>query len=194
VSILKRSLVCALLLLAANCTRDVRFAGQPIKKPVAVVLRVSDQAAQANDMGGIAAIVESVTQRLTEEGVEHQLYLEDDAAPPAPRIDIEVVIWHPGDEELRRQGAVVGLLGPFGMVGLIAGAGGIVMTSVSAGTAVVDCQAYAEGATEPTYRARFHHGLDSLAVDGQQSVGDTIGDTIGRELFEGKGRPKRFGP
>jgi len=182
----------ALLLSLSHCaSRPIQFAGKPVKKPIAVVLRVSDQAAKANDMGGIAAIVDAVTDRLTEEGLAHRLYLEDGAAPEPPRVDIDVVLWNPGDEELRRQGTAVGLLGPLSLVG---GGVGLAMTAASVGSVIVDCQGYAEGATKPTYQARFQQHLVSLDVDGQQSAGSRIGARIGTELINGVSRQHPIGP
>lgn len=188
----KALVACASLLLATQCTqKPLKFAGGPVKKPIAVVLRVSDQAAAANDMGGIAAIVEAVTERLTDEGLQHQLYLGEGDAPPPPRVDIEVVLWNPGDEELRRQGTAVGLLGPLSFVGGVAGG---VMSLAGAGSVVVDCQAYAEGSTKPTYQNRFQRSLVSVAVNAQQDVGEFIGNRIGSELIVGLPRDGRFGP
>jgi hypothetical protein len=51
----------ALTALSCSSRESVALVGQPVRKPVAVLVHVSDEAAATDDGGGTATLVEAVT-------------------------------------------------------------------------------------------------------------------------------------
>jgi hypothetical protein len=99
-----------------------KLLGQPIKRPIAVLVRVSDEAAKVDDLGATAALVETLTEGLAERGVKSDVFARDDDNPPTPRIEIWVEKWDPGDEARRAGFRATTLLVPLTSLGQIGAA------------------------------------------------------------------------
>lgn len=140
--------------------------GQPIKKEVAVLVRVSKEAVHADKFGGIASIVEVVTEGLTKRGIPNQLYAADDDHPGTPRIEIWVTKWGEGDADLREAGQVTG-----GIVGAM-------VQSAGAGEFEVVSKIYREGDAEPVCVHKHSGSVDPDDAGATVGVGDSVGSSI----------------
>lgn len=58
------------------------LAGQPIRKPIAVLVRVSAEAAKTDELGGTAGIVDAVERELASRGIRHQVFAGTTIALP----------------------------------------------------------------------------------------------------------------
>ena len=140
--------------------------GQPIKKELAVVVRVSKEAVHGDKFGGIAAMADVVTEGLTKRGVANQLYAADDDHPRAPRIEIWVMRWSETNSDLKEAGGIVGgLIG----AGLQAGA---------SGEYEVDVKIYREGDAQPACIRKHTGVVDTDDAASDESAGESIGGRI----------------
>jgi hypothetical protein len=139
--------------------------GQPVKKEVAVLLRVLKDT-DGDQFGGIAAIAETVTDGLTKRGIANQLYAANDDHPGTPRIEIWVSKWTAGDSDLQTTGRVVG-----GIVGAAIGGAG-------AGEYKVSVKVYRQGDAEAVCVRRDSGSVDASDADGAASLGESIGKWI----------------
>jgi hypothetical protein len=137
--------------------------GQPITKEVSVFVHVSKEAAHTDELGGIAGLVEKVTDGLSQRGVKHQLFAADDEHPHAPMIEIWVLKWDQGDRESRAEaGAAFGLIGQ----GLTAG-----------GYEVVS-RVYRDGDTKPSCEYRYKGSIFGNDEAASSSQGESVGSSI----------------
>jgi hypothetical protein len=152
--------------LAACASGPRLILGQPIKKEVAVLLRVSTTGTAGDQFGGIAAIAETVTEGLKKRGIANQLYSAADDHPGTPRIEIWVTHWSAGNAGLSEAGRVVG-----GLVGAaIQGAG--------EGTYKVIVKIYREGDAEPVCVREHSGGFNPDDAAEDVSTGEDLGSTI----------------
>jgi len=142
--------------------------GQPIKKEVAVLVRVSKDT-DGDRFGGIGAIAETVTDGLTERKIANQLYAADDDHPGTPRIEIWVTHWGAGNANLRASGRVVG-------VG--AGVLGGVMQLAGRGDYEVIVKIFRDGDSEPVCVRRHFGMVDPDDAGATVSAGERVGSAI----------------
>ncbi|HEY6559089.1 MAG TPA: hypothetical protein VI072_17515 [Polyangiaceae bacterium] len=181
----------ALLALAAfSCAsrQAPTLVGQPIKKPVAVLVRVSDEVAQTDDFGGTASLVETIERGLAERGVESEIFAADDDNPPAPRIEIWVERWDAGDRG-ERAAMRLGTTTATAVASHIAG-GGIIATVSTAGAYIVHCRIYREGETQPAYVHRYSGRIVGTEAEASADEGEDVGESIVADAFR-KPRAKR---
>jgi len=162
------------VVVAACASTPPLLLGRPVTKPVAVLLRVSDDAANTDELGGTLGITEAVTGGLTERGVANQLYAADDDHPLTPRIEIWVLRWDPGERGVR------------------AGLGGIslLVTPVALGTPLADgdytvvCRVYREGEAQPALNRRYSGVIAGTDEDSSNSLGESVGRRILADAFD----------
>ena len=136
-----------------------------------MLVRVSKEAVHADKFGGIATIVEVVTEGLTKRGIPNQLYAADDDHPGTPRIEILVTKWGEGDAGLREAGQIVG-----GLVGAgLQGAG--------EGDYEVIAKIYREGDAEPVCVHEHSGRVDPDDAAATVGVGDRVGSSILNEVL-----------
>ncbi len=112
-------------------------------RQVAIVVRVSDQVNRADDEGGVAELVETITNGLKEHGMESEVYTAADDHPPPPRIELDVVNW-----STPLTGVAAQLFGP---------ANGI----------VVDCSVFLDSNARRTFYQRFEVSPPLVMLGGQ---------------------------
>jgi hypothetical protein len=165
-----RSLGCSLFvpLVAACASQPPLLLGQPIKKEVAVLLRVSKDTG-GDRFGGIAALAETVTGGLSEQGVANRLYASDDDHPGTPRIEIWVTRWGSGDESLRDAGGAIGVVMPLtGAVMRLAGGGEIELV----------VKVFREGDEAPACVRKYVRSTDPDDAAGVVSTGEILGGRV----------------
>lgn len=136
--------------------------GEPVRKELAVLVRVSKAASLADNAGGTEAIVDRVTNGLSERGIQNQIYAADDDHPKAPRIEIWVRSWN-----INGGGAVEGATLGLGVAGQIATAGGYNVVA----------RVYRDGAAKPCefeYSGTSFSNSDTASADKGDSVGGSI--------------------
>jgi hypothetical protein len=145
-----------------------KLAGQPIRRPIAVLVRVSAEAARTDELGGTAGIVDAVERGLAERGVRYQLFTADDDHPPAPRIEIWVQRWDAGD---RGERTGVGIA--FGVLGQLA----------AAGDYVVVLRVYRDGEARAAVQQTYQGSILGTDEDASLSKGESVGGVILDEVF-----------
>jgi hypothetical protein len=151
---------------AACASSPPLLLGQPIKKEVAILVHVSKAVAHTDELGGTAAMVEALSEGLSERGVRNQVYAADDDHPGTPRIEIVVEKFDPGDAESRRVGAA------FGVIGSAAA-----MAGDGSGYDVV-VRFYRDGDAQPSCQRRFKGGIGGTDVSASSDAGDSVGSSI----------------
>jgi hypothetical protein len=180
--------VLALVALSCASRQAPALVGQPIQKPVAVLVRVSDEVVQTDDFGGTASLVETIERGLAERGVESEIFAADDDNPPAPRIEIWVERWDAGDRGERaamRLGTGTATAVATGIAG-----GGIVGSLATAGGYVVLCRIYREGETQPAYVHRYSGMIVGTEAEASADEGEDVGESIVTDALR-KPRAKR---
>jgi hypothetical protein len=153
----------ALSLWACAPTQPPKLMGQRITKPVALVVHVSKEAGAQNDLGGTAAMIETLAERLKKEGVESRIFAGPDDHPPPPRIEIQVEAWDVGD---RGDRAAAGFwLGP------IAGVAG-------SGKYSVVFSVFREGDQQPVHTERYTGFISGTDETVSTSKGESLGSSI----------------
>ena len=153
-----------------------KLVGQPIKKEVALLVRVSDAAAETDDLGGTAGLVDGVTESLGELRVENQVFAADDDHPPAPRIELWVERWDAGDRK-ERTGATLATEG-IGTAGAVVPGLGVVGALFTAGGYSVLCKVYTKDGARP---ARVHR-YSGMLIDSDPEVSARLGERVGRAI------------
>jgi hypothetical protein len=148
-----------------------KLVGQPITKPIAVLVRVSDEAAKTDELGGTAGVVEAVSNGLSERGVPNQIFAADDDNPPAPRIEIWVEKWDAGHRGERAGASFV-----FGVVGQAATAGGY----------AVVCRIYRSGETKPAFTRRYSGIILGTSETASADRGESVGEAILRDSLRAR--------
>ncbi len=155
-------------LIAACATASVACGGaahqileHPVHRPVAIVVQVSDQVNGADDVGGVAELVETVTNGLKEHGMDSEIYTAADDHPPPPRIELNVVYW-----STPLSGVAAQLLG-------------------QANQMVVDCSVFLDSNAGRTFYQRFEVGSPVFSFGGQDpaAAGGEAGAQILRRLL-----------
>jgi hypothetical protein len=137
--------------------------GQRITQPLALVLRVSKAAGDQNDLGGTAAMIETLVEQLKKQGVESRIFAGPDDHPPPPRIEIQVEEWSVG-ERGERAGAGF-LLGP-------------IATAATAGKYSVLFMVYRQGDQQPVHTQRYAGSIWSSSETASTGVGESLGGFI----------------
>lgn len=130
--------------------------------------------AGGDQFGGIATMVETVTEGLDERGIHNQVYAADDDHPGTPRIEILVTKWGEGDADLREGGRAVG---PFS--GLV----GAALQAAGEGDYEVLVSIYREGDTTPTCVHKHAGRVNPDDADATARAGSTVGSSILREAL-----------
>lgn len=160
--------------------------GQPVKRPIAVVVRVSNEAAEMDDGGGTAALVETLTAGLEERGLRAQLFMREDDNPPGPRIEVNIEKWDPGDQKRRSGVAAATVLVPLAAFAQLG----------AQGEYSVLCTIVREGESQPAHQRR-HSGL-MFGITGSSSTsnGELVPSSILSDAFSdpGQGQRRRRGP
>jgi hypothetical protein len=103
---------------AACASEPPMLRGQPIRKPVAILVRISDEAARTDQLAGTATLVETVSTGLSNRGVQNQIFAADDDNPPPPRIELWIEKWDAGAPGERATASLVaGLIGELATIG-----------------------------------------------------------------------------
>jgi hypothetical protein len=150
-------------------TRPPMLRGQSIKKPIAVLLRVSEEVGETDDLGGTATLVDAVAGGLTDRGLQYQLFTAKDDNPPTPRIEIWVEKWDTGDRA-KRAGATF----MFGVVGQVATAGGY----------SVVCKIFRDGEVEPASVFGYSGSIMDTDESASTSNGSAVGNSIVGDAFK----------
>ncbi len=179
----------ALAAFACASRQAPALVGQPIKKPVAVLVRVSDEVAQTDDFGGTASLVETIERGLAERGVKTEIFAADDDNPPAPRIEIWVERWDDGSRGERATTALAAETTGVAVAG-IAG-GGVIGSLATAGGYAVLCRIYREGETQPAYVHRYSGRIVGTEADVSADEGEDVGEAIVADALR-KPRAKRM--
>jgi hypothetical protein len=154
-----------------------KLVGRPIRSEVAILVKVSDEAARSDDMGAIASMVETLSSQLTEAGIRNQVYAADDDHPPAPRIEILVEKWAAPSRDSRGVGYVFGLAGQL----------------ATAGEYSVVCKIYTQDNDQRPALVRTYTGF-VIGIDegASASQGESVGNSIRRAaLAEGHPTPSK---
>lgn len=160
--------------------------GQPVRRPIAVVVRVSDQAAKTDDMGGTAALVETLTAGLEERGLRTQLFMREDDNPPGPRIEVNIEKWDPGDLQRRTGAALATAVTPFGGFAAIG----------AAGAYSVLCTIVREGESRPALQRRYSSQMFGVTGSSSTNNGEMVANSILGDAFSppGQGQRRKRGP
>lgn len=78
------------LWLLSACGSSTKLLGHPVRRPIAIVVRISDEVAKNDDGGAVASLVDAMLDGLHERGLDGQVYAAPDEHPPAPRIEVRV--------------------------------------------------------------------------------------------------------
>lgn len=157
----------AIALLGAACASGPPLLlGQPIKKEVAILVHVSKAAAHTDELGGTAAMVEALSNGLSERGVRNQVYAADDDHPGTPRIEIMVETFDLGDVEGRRVGGAFGVIGT--AVAMAEGGGGY----------EVVVKFYRDGDEQPACQRKFTGEISATDMSAAADAGDSVGSSI----------------
>jgi hypothetical protein len=145
-----------------------------------VLVRVSDAAADSDDFGGTAAIVETITDGLVERGVANEIFAADDDNPPAPRIEVWVEHWDAGNRGKR---AVTSLAADTaGIHALGVAGGGLVGALAMSGGYLVVSKIYPEGGSQP-YVCRYSGKIMSREAEASTDKGESVGTAILEDAF-----------
>lgn len=122
-----------------------------------------------DQFGGIATMVETVTQGLDDRGIRNQVYAADDDHPGTPRIEILVTKWGEGNADLRESGRAVGALGGFV---------GAALQAAGEGDYEVLVSIYRDGDTTPTCVHKHAGRVNPDDADATARTGSTVGSAI----------------
>jgi hypothetical protein len=177
-----RALLFAIAVAAASCAPrgKLKLVGQPVPREVAVLVRVSDDAAETDDLGGTAALVESMTDGLARRGVHSQIFAADGDHPPAPRIELWVEAWDTGDRS-ERAGAMVAAE-TAGAAMAVPGLG-LVALFLEAGNYSVVCRVFLRDGEPPALARRYTGSMattdaDTSVQEGEQLAWRILGDAF----------------
>ena len=162
---------------ASGCASHQRLLGHPVPahQPVAILVKVSDQVNLADDGGGVATLVETLSDELKENGIESQIYASNDDHPPPPRIELDVLYWH-GTSRVSHKLAAASYVVPAVGVGSLATAGNRI---------VVDCQVFLTSTSQPAFKQRFDRwglGLGWTQTDDNSAASKAGSAIAGRIL------------
>jgi hypothetical protein len=174
------SIAVFIALTAVSCAsrESVALVGQPVRKPVAVLVRVSDEAAAADELGGTAALVEAVTQQLAERGVRSEIFAADADNPPPPRIEIWVEHWN-ARSVATRTGT---LLATSAVAAASVAAGGVGLIAMAPlGEYSVWSRVYREGEIAPALVRHYSGAIGTISGDASASEGEAVGAAHGAQ-------------
>jgi hypothetical protein len=97
--------------LVVGCAAQQTILGQPVHRSVAIKLHISDEVNSADHAGGVAELVQAITDGLKDKGMDSDIYTADDDNPPPPRIELNVVYWSETTQLSRGLSATMGLVG-----------------------------------------------------------------------------------
>lgn len=190
-SIMQLSVTVLIALTAVACAsrEPVALVGQPVRKPVAVLVRVSDEAAATDALGGTAALVDAVTQQLAERGVRSEIFAADGDNPPPPRIEIWVERWN-DRSAATRAGTLLGTSAV--AVASVAAVGfGFVMIA-PLGEYSVWSRVFRKGETAPALVRHYSGAMGTTSGDASAREGESVGaDIVADALSKPKPQKKR---
>jgi hypothetical protein len=153
-----------------------RLLGQPVPahQTVAVLVRTSPEVNEADTAGGVATLVETVTNGLHEHGIESQIYAANDDNPPPPRIELWVEFWHQRSQASRDTGASAAGVGA--AMPIAGGAVSVVSLAMSGpNKIIVNCRVFRGRETASAFEKRFQSiGL----ADDPNGVAESVGNSI----------------
>jgi hypothetical protein len=156
--------------------------GQPVEKEVAVLVRMSDAAAEIDVSGGTAGLVDGVTRGLDERGMQNQVFAANDEHPPAPRIELWVEQWNAG-AGTEQVGATVGTEVAGQAVAGVPGLG-LVGAIAAAGEYSVLCRVYAKDGDPPVRVHRYTGMVFDTTPEDSPTQGERLGRRIVAEAFD----------
>jgi hypothetical protein len=140
--------------------------GQPVKKPIGVMLQLSPEVRETDGSTGGDAIVNALTDELDERSLQWEYYSR--SVPPAPSIQISVEKWDAGDVDNRSGAAFLG---------------GLIAQAALAGEYVVLCKIYRDGETEPAFEKRYQGAIMGTSDTASADTGSALGSTIAWAAF-----------
>ena len=153
-----------------------RLLGKPLDKELSILVTVSDEAAHTDELGGIASLVEAITEELADRGIRHQVFAADGDHPPAPRIEIHIEKWDLGDVDERNRWGATAIVSP-----IVSAAG----TLATAGGYEVTCAVYREKDFDPAYNHTFTGAILGTSTDASASAGTSVGRKILAAALDG---------
>ena len=147
-----------------------KIMGEPVHRPVAILVHISNEVNAADHAGGVAELVQTLQDGLKDEGIESDIYTADDDHPPPPRIELNVLYWQETNQTSRDLVLVGGLLG---VVGAFTGPNNRM---------VVDCGVFLEPRERRVLWQRFDVGK-GLNGAGEASAGRNAGQAILQRIF-----------
>ena len=180
------STLLAIAALSCAARQAPALIGQPIRKPVALLVRVSDEAVKTDELGGTATLVETITSGLAERGVQTEIFAADDDHPPAPRIEVWVEKWDVGNRGQRAATRVTGDAATVATAGL---PGGTLVAWAMAGRYDVVCRIYRDGETQPAFVERYRGRIAGTDAEASVDKGESVGEAIVADAL-GKPKPK----
>jgi hypothetical protein len=166
------------LALSSACGSSTKLLGHPIHQPIAIVVRVSDEVANNDDGGAVAAMVDAMVDGLRQRGLDGQVYAAPDEHPPAPRIEVRVGTADPGSSERRGAGKLAAVGGALGRAPIVGFVGGVLWMS-GAGSVQIDCWVYEEGRSRPSFHESY-----SRTLLGDSKSAASAGESLGRAIME----------
>jgi hypothetical protein len=172
-----RSVALLLGLAAVSCVSKPNnlFLGEPVNTPISVHLHVSAAAGETDELGGTAALVESVTHELEERRIQHRLYTSDDDHPPTPLIEIWVEKWDPGNRGARAGVAAAG--------GIVSPFAGLVGFGALSGNFLVVSRLFRGGDRDPVAVLGYAGSIGSASETGSMNKGESVGSIIVDDAF-----------
>jgi hypothetical protein len=150
-----------------------KLLGQVVNKPVALWLRVSSKASEQEDLGGTLALIESLTERLKEKGVESRLFTSEADNPHSPRIEILIEEWDVGDRSARAFAPV--------FVPVVISSSGVNVGAY--GNYKVVVQVMREGDCAPVSIKRYEGTIYGSSETTSARLGESMAGAIVRDTF-----------
>jgi hypothetical protein len=152
-----------------------RILGQPVRRPVSIVVHISDQVNTSDQAGGVAELVEAIGAGLKEHGMPSQIYTAANEHPSPPRVELDVVYWSERSTTSRQLGAARAVAPGLGIASAMVGPSNRI---------VVDCAVFLDDGRRAFWR-RFDTGPGLRMGDPDEAAaGDEAGKLILRQLLK----------
>lgn len=163
------------LVLLSCASGPPKFFGQPVNRPISVFVHVSKEAGETDELGGTAAIVDTLVEGLEERGFRTQLFTREDDKAPAPRIEVWVEQWDDGSRSGRGAGEGLSYLAPIG---------GAVVSALNRGGYVVVFRAYREDEETPALQERQTGSVGGSSPEASADTGRSLAREILSKTFQ----------
>lgn len=167
-------LVSALCVACTGCAAQQKLLGRPVPQKVAIVVRISDEVNAADKAGGVAELVQTISDGLKDDGIDSDIYTSPEDHPPPPRVELNVVFWSETTQDSRNLRAATPLAWPLGIAGDIAGPNNRM---------VVDCAVVLDPSGQRAFWQRFAAGKTFASHD-EASAGGDAGSQILAKLLK----------